>query len=310
MLFNILWLIVGTALVLWGADRFTDGASAVARRWKVSEMVIGLTIVSMGTSLPEFMVSFFSSLRGSSDMSLGNILGSNIFNTLIIVGASAMMMCLNVSRSLLWRDIPICLFISLLLFGLCLDNVISILDGAVLSTFFCLYLYYTYRIAMKERNSNEGENVSQEDTPLWKISALLIVGILCLVFGGRLLVNNAADLARMWGVSESVIGLTILAGGTSLPELATSIVAARKGSEGLALGNVVGSNIFNATFVLGSCALISPLHIQGITNIDWMAFICSVVILWLTAFTGKKLNQKEGLFLLLCYVVYLLFLLQ
>lgn len=302
MILNIVFLIVGMALVLWGADRFTDGASAVARRWHVSELVIGLTVVSMGTSLPEFIVSFFSTLRGSSDMSAGNILGSNIFNTLFIVGASAMMMRLPVSGTLLKRDIPICLVVSLLLLGLCLDGNLSRLEGFILCVVFCIYLAYTYYIGVHERGALD---MQEDKTPVWKILLLLIVGIGCLVGGGQLMVNNAVELARMWGVSESVIGLTILAAGTSLPELATSVVAAKKGSDGLALGNVVGSNIFNIAFVLGTCSAVRSMEINEISITDWCAFIGSVVLLWLTASTGKKLSKWEGAFLMIAYLCYL-----
>lgn len=305
MYLNILFLLIGIALVLWGADRFTDGASAVARKWHVSELVIGLTIVSMGTSLPEFIVSFLSTLRGSSDMSVGNILGSNIFNTLVIVGASALMMQMVVGKSLLFRDIPLCLGISVLFYLLCFDSRIAQWEGGILCVLFCAYLAYTFYISKRENQAEPAQDAIQKDMPAWKIVGLLIIGIGCLVGGGQLLVNNAVELARMWGVSESVIGLTILAGGTSLPELATSVVAARKGSEGLALGNVVGSNIFNISFVIGICSTIRPMMLEQISILDWSVFLGSCVILWLTAITGKKLSKWEGLFLLLCYGAYL-----
>ena len=305
MYLNILFLLIGIALVLWGADRFTDGASAVARKWHVSELVIGLTIVSMGTSLPEFIVSFLSTLRGSSDMSVGNILGSNIFNTLVIVGASALMMQMVVGKSLLFRDIPLCIGISGLFYLLCHDSRIAQWEGGILCVLFCAYLAYTFYISKRENQAEPAQDAIQKDMPAWKIVGLLIIGIGCLVGGGQLLVNNAVELARMWGVSESVIGLTILAGGTSLPELATSVVAARKGSEGLALGNVVGSNIFNISFVIGICSTIRPMMLEQISILDWSVFLGSCVILWLTAITGKKLSKWEGLFLLLCYGAYL-----
>lgn len=305
MYLNILFLIIGIALVLWGADRFTDGASAVARKWHVSELVIGLTIVSMGTSLPEFIVSLLSTLRGSSDMSVGNILGSNIFNTLVIVGASALMMQMSVGKSLLRRDIPLCIGISVLFYLLCFDSQIAQWEGAILCVLFCAYLAYTFYISKRENPQEPAENAHPEDKPAWQIVGLLVIGIGCLVGGGQLLVNNAVELARMWGVSESVIGLTILAGGTSLPELATSVVAARKGSEGLALGNVVGSNIFNIALVIGICSTIRPMTLEQISVLDWCVFLGSGVLLWITAATGKKLSKREGLVLLLGYGAYL-----
>lgn len=305
MYLNILFLIIGTALVLWGADRFTDGASAVARKWHVSELVIGLTIVSMGTSLPEFTVSLLSILKGSSDMSVGNILGSNIFNTLVIVGASALMMKMAIKKSLLVRDIPLSIGMSALFYFLCFDTRIARWEGLLLCVLFCGYLLYTFYISKHESQPEPNQNAKTENMSVWRIIGLLVIGMGCLVGGGQLLVNNAVELARMWGVSESVIGLTILAGGTSLPELATSIVAAQKGSEGLALGNVIGSNIFNIAFVIGTCSAIRPMMLEQISTLDWVVFLGSGVLLWVTAATGKKLSKPEGLLLLLCDGAYL-----
>lgn len=305
MYLNILYLIIGTALVLWGADRFTDGASATARRWHVSELVIGLTIVSMGTSLPEFTVSLLSILRGSSDMSIGNILGSNIFNTLVIVGASALMMQMAVGKSLLIRDIPMSIGASVLFYFLCIDKEIARWEGFLMCALFLAYLYYTFYISTHEKQPEHAQATNTENMPAWRIIGLLVIGIACLVGGGQLLVNNAVELARMWGVSESVIGLTILAGGTSLPELATSVVAAKKGSEGLALGNVVGSNIFNIALVIGTCSAIRPMMLEQISALDWCVFLGSGVLLWVTAATGRKLSKREGVLLLLCYGAYL-----
>lgn len=250
MTLNILLLVLGIALVIWGADKFTDGACGIARKWKVSELVIGLTIVALGTSLPEFIVSFFSVLRGSTDMSVGNIIGSNIFNTLVIIGASAIMMRIAVDRSLLVRDIPISLGVAVLLFLTAFfDGGLSRVDGLVLLAVFVLYLLYTFRIAMQDKAHVDA--AAEESAPMYKFLFLVLLGCACLVYGGNMLVENAAELARKWGVSERIIGLTILAAGTSLPELATSLVAARKGSHGLALGNAIGSNIFNIAFILG-----------------------------------------------------------
>lgn len=306
MILNIFLLVIGIGLVLWGADRFTDGASAVARRWNVSELVIGLTVVALGTSLPEFTVSLFSSLRGSADMSVGNILGSNIFNTLVIVGASALMMNISVSRSILHHDIPISFASAIMLYALCdFDGELSRIDGVLLCLVFACFLWWTFH-----SDQSDSEEETPRRMPLWKMFLLLIIGGGCLVGGGQLLVDNAAQLARIWGVSESVIGLTILAGGTSLPELATSMVAARKGSAGLALGNAIGSNVFNIAFVLGVCANIRPMQVHDITSLDWGFCIFSNVLLWILAFTGKKLYRIEGFLLLLGYAIYLLFLLH
>lgn len=309
MAIEILLIIVGIALVLWGADRFTDGACGLARRLNVSELVIGLTIVSLGTSLPEFIVSFMSVLRHSSNMSAGNILGSNIFNILVIIGASAVMREIKVKNLQLSLHFAICLLVSCLL---CLfaftESTIQRWEGLILAAIFCLYLYKTYRIATNDRKQKQ-EKHPTEEMPLWKIFLLILIGMGALVGGGNVLVENAAAFAREMGISESVIGMTILAAGTSLPELATSVVAARKGSYGLSLGNAIGSNIFNVAFVIGTCSSVFPMSVTEITNLDWFVFVFSVVLVWLVVWTGRVLNKKEGILLILCYLTYLVSLL-
>lgn len=308
MIWNTVLLICGIALVLWGADRFTDAACGLARRWHVSEMVIGLTIVALGTSLPEFTVSFFSILRGSGDMSVGNIIGSNIFNTLVIIGASALMMNIAVDRSFLIRDIPVTLAVSVLFFIFAaLDGSITRVEGIALVALFLCYLYYTFYLAKKARQNDESG--SEEQMPIWKIMFMLVIGGGTLAFGGNLMVDNGAAIARAWGVSESVIGLTILAAGTSMPELATSLMAARKGSQGLALGNAIGSNVFNIAFVIGLCSSVLPMKVNEISAVDWIAMIGGTILLWLVAFTGRKLCRWEGLVLVSCYVLYLIYIL-
>ncbi|MBP3712497.1 MAG: calcium/sodium antiporter [Bacteroidaceae bacterium] len=309
MILEIVLIVVSIAVVLWGADRFTDGASGLARRLKVSELVIGLTVVALGTSLPEFMVSFMSVLRGSSDMSVGNIIGSNVFNILVILGVSAIMRSMPVEKTLLRRDLPICLAFSVLLVTFAVTgDVIARWEGLLLVCCFCGYMYLAYRIAMQDRKaplptSPKGEE--KVEASLWRCLLLILVGMAALVVGGKVLVDNAAAVAREWGISESVIGMTILAGGTSLPELATSVVAARKGSLGLAFGNVVGSNIFNIAFVVGTCGCIMPMPVTEITLIDWVALIGSCILLWLTALTSRKLSKGEGILLVCCYLSYL-----
>ena len=310
MMMNCLLLVVGIALVLWGADRFTDGACAIARRWNVSEMVIGLTIVALGTSLPEFMVSFFSVLKGSADMSVGNIVGSNIFNTLIIVGASAMMMKMPVERSLLVYDIPISMLAALCLFSVAyFDGNISRVEGFVLFLFFCAFLYYTFWRSRKNNPDAMQEMSKTEQMSIIKILLLLVVGCACLVYGGQLMVDNAAELAREWGISERIIGLTILAAGTSLPELATSMIAARKGSNGLALGNAIGSNVFNIAFVIGICSIVKPMVVSDISVADWFMLIFSNVLLWMLAFAKRSLVGWKGAILVAAYILYLLYIL-
>ena len=306
MLMNIVLLLVGTALVLWGADKFTDGACGVARRWNVSELMIGLTIVAMGTSLPELIVSLLSSIRGSGDMSVGNIVGSNIFNTLVIIGASAMAMKIAVSRVTLYRDVSLSFGVAVVLFLMGRDGELSRVEGVLLLGVFAIFLYNLFMAERKnKKNQTDAPEQPKDIEPVWKLMLLLVIGVASLVGGGQLLVNNAAELARSWGVSESVIGLTILAGGTSLPELATSVVAARKGSNDLALGNALGSNIFNITLVLGLCNVISPMHIPLISATDWAFLIGSNVVLAVCAFTRMRLCRLEGFVLLLCYAAYL-----
>lgn len=303
MILNLLFLVAGFFLVLWGADKFTDGSCGLARRWKVSELAIGLTVVSIGTSLPELVVSLLSSLRQSGDMSIGNIIGSNIFNTLVIVGCSAMAMHVCVSKSMLQRDMVISLALSVVLWLMGLQGRITRLSGACLFILFCIYLVGL--LYAEHRKNEAGPQPKTDEMAHWRIALYILIGIASLVGGGNLIVSNGAELARAWGMSEKVIGLTILAGGTSLPELATSVVAARKGKAELALGNVVGSNIFNITFVLGVCNLISPTLIPSIAVEDWALLVGSGVLLWLFAFTGRRISRVEGVLLLAVYAIYL-----
>lgn len=308
MLLEILLIGVGIAVVLWGADRFTDGACGLARKLNVSELVIGLTVVALGTSLPEFMVSFLSVLRGSSDMSVGNIIGSNVFNILVIIGASALMRTMKVEKSLLKRDLPICLAASVLLLLFAVTSgTIARWEGLLLVAFFCGYLFMAYRMAVKDRKA--AQSYVAETKSLWYLILLIFVGMAALVLGGRVLVDNAVKVAYECHVSESVIGATILAGGTSLPELATSVMAARKGSLGLAFGNVVGSNVFNIAFVIGTCSSIVPMPVTEISQVDWLMLVGSCILFWLVAYTRRELCRWEGVLLISCYLAYLVFLL-
>lgn len=298
---DILLLVIGIAIVLWGADKFTDGASSMARRWNVSEMVIGLTVVSMGTSLPEFVVSLFSALEGSADMSVGNVVGSNLFNTLMIVGVSALFISLTLTKKLISRDILFVMFSSVILVALGHDGEVNRWEGLVLLTCFCMYMYYAYLSSKQEK-----EEVSDAETYGWgKTIFYIILGIGCLVGGGNLLVSSATSLALSCGMSERVVGLTILAAGTSLPELATSVVAARKGSRGMAIGNVVGSNLFNIFFILGASSLICPLAIKGIGTLDWVALVGSSLLLFAFGRTGHKITRTEGTIMLSLYILYM-----
>lgn len=311
---SYLLLIIGIVLVLWGADKLTDGATALARRFHVPDLVIGLTVVAFGTSLPEFVTSFTAVLHHYEAISMGNIVGSNIFNTLLIVGASALTYPIWVSRSSLSKDIPFALLASLALYVMCKDTlfagsdsqVISMGDGLILLFFFAIFMYYTFSIA---RSSDDADVPSEQSADkvysMWKIALYIILGLAGLIFGGNFFVESASDLARTWGVSEHIIGLTIVAGGTSLPELATSIVAARKGNSAIAIGNVIGSNIFNIFFVIGVCALVSPISAGSITDLDLLLLIGSILLLWMFAFTNRRISRWEGALLIVVYLFYL-----
>lgn len=304
MIFVEVFLIaIGMAFVLWGADRFTDAASDIARYYNVSEMIIGLTIVGLGTSLPEFMVSLLSALRGSGEMSIGNVVGSNVFNALCIVGASSLLLPLNIPRRVLYTDVLITLGVTVIVVCMGHEGFLSRWDGSVL---FMLYLaYIAWNIREARRHDVHNERDTTESPRTWRIVMWLVVGVASLVGGARLMVENAVSLAQALGISERVIAITVLAAGTSLPEFATSLVAAYKGREGLALGNVLGSNISNILFVLGGCSTIRPIMMSGMTVTDVIFFVGSVMLLFLVCFTRNKISRMEGCVLLLTYLAYI-----
>ena len=321
---NILFLIGGLLLILLGANGLTDGASALAKRFNIPNIVIGLTIVAFGTSAPELAVSVSSALKGSADIAVGNVVGSNIFNALMIVGCTAMFAPIVVQRNTLLKEIPLCILasVALLVMGTdvlldrAVENVIGITDGLILLCFMAIFLSYTFAIAKKApqplspeeggSGSTTEEETEIKDMPLWRSLLYIVGGLAGLIWGGQLFVDGASGVARSLGVSESVIGLTLVAGGTSLPELATSIVAALKKNPEIAIGNVVGSNLFNIFFVLGCSASITPLHLTGITNLDLLVLVGSSILLWLFGvFFGKRtITRVEGGVLMACYVGY------
>lgn len=314
---DILLLIGGLLLILLGANGLTDGAASVAKRFRIPSIVIGLTIVAFGTSAPELAVSVSSAIKGSADIAIGNVVGSNIFNTLMIVGCTALFAPIVITRNTLQREIPLCILSSLVLL-ICAndifldrtgDNVLSITDGLLLLCFFAIFLSYTFAIArhspqMREEKAEETDDIKQ--FPMWKSTLYILGGFGALIAGGNFFVDGASGIARGLGVSESVIGLTLVAGGTSLPELATSIVAALKKNPEIAIGNVIGSNLFNIFFVLGCSATITPLHFTGITNLDLMVLVGSSILLWLFGiFFGKRtITRIEGSILIVCYIAY------
>lgn len=313
MILQILILISGLLLILFGANWLVDGSSSVAKRFGISEFVIGLTIVGIGTSTPEMVVSFLSSLQGKADMAIGNIVGSNIFNTLMILGVTALIAPMTITKSNLKKDIPINIFVTVLLillgmnftiFGMGKDQLCRI-DGAILLGIFVWYLWSSFK---SDSADDEESNIKEYSTLM---SAVLIAaGLASLIFGGRLFVNSATELAKMFGVSDKFIAITVMAAGTSMPELATCVVAALKGRGQLALGNILGSNISNILLILGGSALINPLSFNGMTYVDLGTVLVSALFILGSAYLFKKksLDRFEGAILLLMEAGYMWYL--
>ena len=299
-------MIAGIALVLWGADRLTDGAVAIAERMHISQMVIGLTIVAMGTSMPEFFVSFMSALKDTPDMAVGNVVGSNIFNTLLIVGCAALVTPIMILPATVKKDIPFAMVASVALLLMCLDGNISRIDAMVLLGLFAVFMYITLKGA-KENEQSMQQTTAKGGKPFMSV-VWIFVGLVCLVFGSNLFVDAATVIACQLGVSDAVIGLTIIAGGTSFPELATSVVSARKGQSGIAIGNVLGSNVFNILLILGITGVMSPMTLQGITTVDLTMLVVSMVMLWLFSFTKYTLARWEGALLTIVFIGYISYL--
>ena len=352
MAINIVLLVLGVIIVLKGADWLTDGAVNIATRFGVSQMVIGLTIVAMGTSMPEFCVSMVSALKGTPDLAVGNVVGSNTLNTLLIVGCSALVAPIMVKRSSVKRDIPFAVVASLLMLLFCLDGAIGRIDAAVLFAGFCLFMFVTLKYAKttegpaaavatsgaattgiseastsqassSEASSSEtsapeassSETSAQEasqasGTSMLKAVVMLVVGLLCLIAGSNMFVDNASFVASSLGVSDAVIGLTIVAGGTSMPELATSMVSAKKGNSDIAIGNVIGSNVFNILMIIGITGLVKPMHIVGITTLDLIMMLASMLLMWFFCRTTYKVKRWEGAVLTIIYLAYLTWLIM
>lgn len=310
---NTLLLIGGLVLILIGANVLTDGSAAIAKRFRISDLVIGLTIVAFGTSAPELVISVVSALHGSAEMAIGNVVGSDIFNILMIIGCTALVLPIKVGEGTMTKEIPLVILSSLVLFVCANDvwlngattNVISRSDGLLLLGFFSIFMGYTFAIA-RNGADEAGEEQKVKPMPMWRSVVYMVGGLAGLIAGGEFFVDGASGLARSWGVSESIIGLTLVAGGTSLPELATSITAALKKKPGIAVGNVIGSNLFNIFFVLGTSATVSPLPMGNINNFDLMVLIAASVMLWLVGwfFKQRTITRAEGALMVACYVVY------
>ena len=319
MAIEILLLVAGLALVLIGAEGIVDGASGLARRWGISEIVIGLTIVAIGTSAPEMVVSFISAAEQNSDMAVGNIIGSNIFNTALILGLSAIIAPVAITRGNLRRDIPVNIGITALLillgckkslFGIG-ENGLSRWEGIL---FLVLFVWYMVSSFVHDKDNRLEEEVPADNAaqpkPLFLDLLFVVAGLAALVFGGRLFVNHAQSIARIAGLSDKFIAITVLAAGTSLPELATSCVAAAKGKGQLALGNVLGSNTFNILLILGGAAVIHPLSMSNITIYDYTAVFMCAMSLVIFSWTGQrnKIDRMEGVVLVMLQVIYFAYL--
>jgi cation:H+ antiporter len=315
ILIQALILIGGLILILLGANYLVDGSSSIAKKFGLSEFVIGLTIVGIGTSSPEMVVSFMSAIQGKAEMAIGNVVGSNIFNTLIILGITALISPLTITKSNIRKDIPVNFLATVLLLLLGMnfslfkvgENVISRFDGIILLAVFAWYLWSSFRSDSGDE-TEEGEEIKTRNIP---VSVLMIAGGLgALVFGGRLFVNSATALAQMFGVSDKFIAITVMAAGTSMPELATCVVAALKGRGQLALGNILGSNIGNILLILGGSALIHPLSFSGMTIVDIIAVAICPVFIYSCAFLFRKkeVDRAEGIIFLLTEAAYMWYL--
>lgn len=315
---DIFLLILGLALILGGANFLTDGSAALAQRFRVPEFIVGLTIVAVGTSTPELVVSVLSAAAGNSDVAIGNIVGSNIFNVFLILGVCALIAPLPLTGGNIRRDLPFLTAVSVLLLLLTSDRLLGLgevdaigrIDGIVMLLLYIALIRYTIRA--ERRTAAQATQTTQTEKPqrnrsLWLIVVMIAGGLAGLIFGGELFLDSASAIARALGVSESVIAITLVAGGTSLPELASSVVSLLKGKSEMALGNVIGSNIANILLILGLSATIHPLTLGGITRIDLLTVLLSSVLLFVTAFTfrRKAVDRWEGAIFLVIYALYI-----
>ena len=316
---DILLLIVGLGLILAGANFLTDGSAALAQRFRVPEFIIGLTVVAVGTSTPELVVSVLSAIGGQSDVAIGNVVGSNIFNVFVILGVCALIRPVPLTAGNIRRDIPFGVLVSLLLLALAQDSLlckgaadrIGRLDGAAMLALYILLMWYTIRKTKRPEATAPTEG-SKAPMAAWLTAVMIVGGLAGLVFGGEMFLRSATSIARSLGISESVIAITLVAGGTSLPELASSLVSLFKGKAEMALGNVIGSNIANILLILGVSATIHPLSMGGITVWDLLMVLLSSVVVFLAAFTFKRkaIDRWEGALFVAIYAVYIWYLIR
>ena len=317
MWIDLLWILAGLVMILVGSDWLVDGASGIARKYGISEFIIGMTIVGIGTSMPELVASVISANGGHGDMALGNVTGSNICNVLLILGVTSLISPIRYTKSNVRKDIPFAILVSLFLilmlyngFGLFREigtPGISRIDALFLLLVFAIFMIDSFKSAKKDTGE---ETDSVKPMPMGKAIVLIALGLAGLIFGGQFFVDHTVSIAERFHVSEAFISITLMAVGTSLPELATCVVAALKGKNQLALGNVIGSTIFNIALIIGTSAAISPFEIASISTVDMAMVIGAIVLLWIAAFTFKKnkLDRIEGVFFLLCYVGYITYL--
>ncbi len=323
MLVDILLFLLGIVLIIAGANYLTEGASTLARRMGLSPLVVGLTIVAFGTSAPELIVSLMSALKGNADIAMGNVIGSNIFNILAIGGVTAVVAPITITKSTIRREIPLMLLSFLVLFFLSYDtifagtagtteNILSRGEGLTLLGFFLIFLTYTFAIAKNAPDDPHADHTPIRTYPLWLLILFIVGGLVALVYGGDLFVSSASSIARSFGMSESFIGLTIVAAGTSLPELATSVAAALKKQPEIAVGNIVGSNIFNIFLILGISSTITPIRIGGVTALDFLVMIAAGLMLcsFAVLFGQRIIKRGEGAILALGFIAYTVYLIM
>lgn len=305
-------LIIGFVLLIKGADYFVEGASSIAKKFNIPTLIIGLTIVAFGTSAPEAAVSIASALKGQNEIALGNIIGSNIFNLLFVVGVAAFICPLRVKKSMIIKEFPFTLLSCIVILVLAQDvlfqgsvkNILTRGDGMMLLLFFGIFMYYLIEVAITSRETEGAEEIVK--VSLGKSIAFTIGGIIGIVIGGDIVVDSASTIALDWGMSQNLVGLTIVAVGTSLPELVTSIVAARKGESDIALGNVIGSNLFNVFFILGVSSLIHPISVNSSTIVDSLFMLLVTILTYCFAMTKRRINKMEGSVLAVTYIIYMI----
>ena len=309
-------LLLGFVFLIKGADGFVSGASSIAKKFSIPPLIIGLTIVAFGTSAPEAAVSVTAALKGQNDMAIANVVGSNIFNFLVVIGVTAMVKPIKVQKSTIIKEFPFvilsCFVLSVIShdvrFQNATENMLSRADGFILLSLFAIFMYYLIEMALTSKDQAEQDDV--EEIALSKSIIYSIVGIIGIVLGGQLVVNSASNIALAWGMSENLVGLTIVSVGTSLPELVTSIVAARKGESDIAIGNAVGSNIFNLLFVLGVSSAIHSIAVHPIVFYDMMIMIATTILTYLLSVTKRSISRGEGAVLFVLYIVYLVYIIM